>query len=264
MMRKRYLLPIRIALSGWAALAVSATAEEKSPLKIDAPETTITRQQADSILGELREMRLLLEKLVKLQGTAPPAPAPPPPQIATVKLPPGAEMLGDKNAPLTIVEYIDLQCPFCKRYEEGAFAEIRKNLIDTGKLRYYSRDFPLEMHPFARKAAVAAHCAAEQGQFWRMREVLMTNGSNLAPDAIEGYAKTMGLDLSAFSSCFGSTKYDAQIRASVSEGSSVGVQGTPSFVIGKSTPEGVTGAVIVGALPYASIEAEIKKLDAAK
>ncbi len=224
-------------------------------------EPGITRQQVDSIPGELREMRLLLEKLVKVQGTHAPAAAPAPPTIVTVKLAPGVEMLGDRNAPLTMVEYLDLQCPFCKRYEEGAFAEIRKNLIDTGKLRYYSRDFPLEMHPFAMKAAVATHCAAEQGQFWRMREVLMTNGGSLSLDAIPGYAKAAGLDAAAFSSCFAGTKYDAQIRASMSEASSIGVQGTPSFVLGKSTPEGVTGAVIVGAVPYASIEAEVKKLE---
>jgi protein-disulfide isomerase len=113
-------------------------------------------------------------------------------------------MLGDQNAPLTVVEYIDLQCPFCKRFHDATFAEIRKNLIDTGKLRYYSRDYPLEMHPFAMKAAVATRCAAEQGQFWRMREVLVTNAANLAPDAILGYAKTAGLDTVAFGPCFAS------------------------------------------------------------
>lgn len=261
MIRKHHLLVLAISLAGCVALAAPPAANEKTPLRIDPAEAGITRQQADSILGELREMRLLLEKLVKQQGTAPAAPAPAPPQNVTVKLAPGAEMLGDKNAPLTMVEYIDLQCPFCKRYEDGAFAEIRKNLIDSGKLRYFSRDFPLDMHPYAMKAAVAAQCAGEQGQFWRMREVLLANGANLAPDAILAYAKAAGLDAAAFSSCFGSAKYDAQIRASISEGSSIGVQGTPSFVLGKSTPDGVTGAVIVGALPYASIEAEVKKLE---
>ena len=260
MIRKYRSYLLGIALAGGAALAATPAVDERVTLKTDPTEAGITRQQADSILGELREMRLLLEKLVKLQGV-PQAAAPTPAQNVTVRLAPGAEMLGDKNAPLTMVEYIDLQCPFCKRYEEGAFAEIRKKLIDTGRLRYFSRDFPLDMHPFALKAAVAAHCAAEQGQFWSMRKLLMTNGSNLAPDAILEYAKTAGLNPVPFNSCFGSTKYDTQIHAGMREGLSIGVQGTPSFVLGKSTHDGVTGTVIVGALPYGSIEAEVKKLE---
>ena len=260
MIRKYYLFAT--ALAACAAFAASPGKVQNAAVNSEPSEAGITRQQAEAILSELREIRLQLEKGIKLQGTAPTAAAPAPPVNVTVKIAPGTEMLGDKNAPLTMVEYIDLQCPFCKRYEEGAFAEIRKKLIDTGKLRYYSRDFPLDMHPHAMKAAAAAHCAGEQGQFWRMREVLMTNGANLAPDAILGYAKTAGLDAAAFGSCFSSAKYEPQIRASVSEGSAIGVQGTPSFVLGKSTPEGVTGAVLVGALAYASIEAEVKKLEA--
>src|SRR5207253_9995389 len=133
------------------------------------------------------------------------APSPAPVKV-NLKLAPGTVMLGDKNAPFTMVEYLDLQCAFCKRFEETTFTEIRKNLIDTGKLRYYSRDFPLDMHPFATKAAVAAHCAAEQGQYWRMREILMTNGANLSPDAILGHAKTAGLDTASFGSCVASSK----------------------------------------------------------
>ncbi len=259
MIRKYSLLTT--ALAAFTAFAASPATDENAPAKLETAETGITRQQGDAILTELREMRLLLDKLVKLPGAAPSAPAAPPVNV-TVKIAPGAEMLGDKNAPLTMVEYIDLQCPFCKKYDETTFAEIRKNLIDTGKLRYYSRDFPLDMHQYATKAAVAAHCAAEQGQFWRMREVLVTNAANLAPDAILGYAKTAGLDAGRFASCFASTKYDAAIRGGISEGSSVGVQGTPSFVVGKSTPDGVTGTVVVGAVPFASIEAELKKLEA--
>jgi protein-disulfide isomerase len=221
----------------------------------------ITREQADAILSELKEMRVLLEKLVGAQANArPPAPAPAP--VVSVKIPPETQMLGSKTAPYTMVEYIDLQCPFCKRFEETTFAQIRKNLIDTGKLRYYSREFPLmEIHPNAMKAAIATRCAAEQGQFWRMRETLVSNASNLAPDAIVGYAKTAGLDAAAFGTCFASTKYDAAIKDSIREGTTAGVQGTPSFVLGNSTPEGVTGSVVVGALPYAAIEAEMRKLD---
>jgi protein-disulfide isomerase len=249
------------AVTIFVAMGVALAGDKKAQAKQQAAAEGITREQADAILAELKEMRALLEKLVSVQAnTKPPAPAPPP--IVSVNVPPGTQMLGSKDAPYTMVEYIDLQCPFCKRFEEVTFAQIRKNLIDTGKLRYYSRDFPLtEIHANAMKAAVATHCAAEQDQFWKMRDLLVTNATNLGTDAIVGYAKTAGLNTDSFSTCLASTKYDNAIRESISEGTSAGVQGTPSFVLGKSTPGGVTGSVVVGALPYPMIEAEVRKLE---
>ncbi len=252
----------------WATIGIVGAASKKTPPKDQpapaaAPAEGITREQADAILGELKEMRALLEKLVSVQANARPSGpgAPGPPPVVSVKLPADAEMLGSKTAPYTMVEYMDLQCPFCKRFDDTTFAEIRKNLIDTGKLRYYSRDFPLDFHPFAMKAAVAAHCAAEQGKFWPMRQTLVTNAQNLSVDAIQSYAKTVGLDSGSFNGCLASNKYDAAIRASISEATQAGVQGTPSFVLGKSTPEGVTGTLVVGALPYPAFESEMKKLE---
>jgi protein-disulfide isomerase len=245
------------------ATGIATAGNKKQQAKETAPAPTadgITREQADAILSELKEMRALLEKLVSVQANARPA-APAPPPIVSVKIPADAQMLGSKTAPYTMVEYMDLQCPFCKRFEETTFAEIRKNLIDTGKVRYVSRDFPLDFHPFAMKAAVAARCAAEQGKFWPMRNLLVTNAADLSADAITRYAKTAGLDATAFSGCQTSNKYDAAIRDSVKEATTAGVQGTPSFVLGKSTPDGVTGTVIVGALPYPAFEAEMQKLE---
>lgn len=247
----------------FAALGIAAAAAKKEVKEAPVSPATdgITREQADDILKELKQMRALLEKLVSAQANGKPS-APAPPPIVSVKVPPDTQMLGSKDAPYTMVEYMDLQCPFCKRFDETTFAEIRKNLIDTGKLRYYSRDFPLDFHPFAMKAAIAARCAAEQGQFWPMRQTLVSNAANLSAEAIQGYAKSVGLDSAAFSTCIASHKYDAAIRDSLNEGTAAGVQGTPSFVIGKSTPNGVTGTLVVGALPYPAFEAEFQKLEA--
>jgi predicted DsbA family dithiol-disulfide isomerase len=89
----------------------------------------------------------------------------------------------------------------------------------------------------------------------------LENAANLAPDTIPVYAKTAGLDPAAFGSCFESAKYLDEIRAGVREGSSIGVQGTPSFVLGRSTREGVSGVLLVGAMPFTSFEAEVKKLE---
>src|SRR4051794_14292419 len=178
---------------GAMLIASAAIAADKKPKQADG----ISREQADAILSELKEMRGLLEKLVTAQANARPG-APSAPAMVSIKIPANSEMLGSKDAPYTMVEYMDLQCPFCKRYEDTTFSEIRKNLIDTGKLRYYSRDFPQDMHPFAMKAAVATHCAAEQGRFWQMRGLLVSNGSTLSADSIMNHAKTAGLDTAAF------------------------------------------------------------------
>src|SRR5438270_1906764 len=100
----------------------------------------ITRQQADQILNELRQIRQLLEKQEQ-HAAAAPAPQPAKVSRATVNLE-GVPMLGSKDAPLTIVKYTDYQCPFCQRFHVTSFAELKKNYIDTGKVRFYSRDLP--------------------------------------------------------------------------------------------------------------------------
>ena len=242
-----------------AAVAAWPATEDKAPPK-QPGSVTMTDDLAVSILDELRQIRLELEKLVKLQPAPQPQAAPAPPRIATAKLTPDIPVLGDRKASLMMIEFIDLQCPYCKKFEEGAFAEIRKNLIDTGKVRYYSRDFPLEMHSSATKAAIAAHCAAEQGKFWPFRGLLMSAGADVSPNAIASYAKASGINADALNSCLSSSRYEEAIRASVADAAAMGVQGTPTFLIGKSTAEGTTGTLVVGALPYASFEAEINRL----
>src|SRR5690348_3797998 len=101
-----------------------------------AQDSGITRQQADDILNELRQIRQLLER----QGKAQPQPQPqaqPEPTRAKLRLD-GFQMLGQKNAPLTVVEFTDYQCPFCQRFHVTTFSELKKNYIDTGKVRFYS------------------------------------------------------------------------------------------------------------------------------
>ena len=88
-------------------------------------------------------------------------------------------MLGDKNAPLTVVEFTDYQCPFCQRFHVTSYPDLKKNYIDTGKVRFYSRDLPLDFHANAMRAAQAARCANDQGQYWKMREIMSANPDKL-------------------------------------------------------------------------------------
>jgi len=217
----------------------------------------ITQQQSDEMLKELRAIRMLLEKLTTPQPQAPPGP--PQPTVGKVTNLKGYVM-GRPDAPLTMVEFTDLQCPFCRQFAITSFDEIKKNWIDTGKLRYFSRDFPLDFHAQAMPAARAARCAGEQGKFWEMRMALMRNANLLTADYITKTAGDLKLEARAFASCTGSTKFDAEIQAEMAEGAKLGVGGTPTFIMGRTTATAVEGPMMVGALPYAQFDAKLKAL----
>lgn len=215
----------------------------------------ITQQQSEEMLKELRAIRMLLEKLATPQQPQ----APPQPTIAKVTNLKGYSM-GKADAPLTMVEFTDLQCPFCRQFAITSFDEIKKNWIDTGKLRYISRDFPLDFHAQAMPAARAARCAGEQGKFWEMRMGLMRNANLLTAEYITKSASDLKLEPKAFAACAASTKYDAEIKAETAEGAKLGVGGTPTFIIGRTTATAVEGPMMVGALPYAQFDAKLKAL----
>ena len=209
------------------------------------------RQLNEEMLKELRQIRQLLERLTQ-QAPVPPSTA----RLTSLK----GFVLGRADAPLTMVEFTDLQCPFCREYASSTFDQIKKNWIDTGKLRYISRDFPLDFHPLALPAARAARCSGEQGKFWEMRLALMKNANLLSPDYITKTAADLKLDPAAFAACTATRKYDAEIEAETAEGAQLGITGTPTFVVGPTAPDSLEGPVIVGALPYAVFDAKLKQL----
>lgn len=222
------------------------------------------QQQNEQILNELKAIRQLLERLAGPIGGGVPAPvptAPAAPANDNVSLPSVTGiMLGKADAPLTMIEYTDLQCPFCRQFAITSFDEIKKNWIDTGKLRYISRDFPLDFHAQAMPAARAARCAGEQGKFWELRMALMKNANLLTADYIAKAAAELRLEPKAFAACAASTKYDAEIQAEMQEGARLGVGGTPTFIMGRTTATAVEGPMLVGALPYAQFDAKLKEL----
>src|SRR3954471_20182217 len=234
------------------AQAPQSSAPQSSAAQSAAPQTATVQQQNEEMLKELRAIRMLLEKL-----TTPDRPQQPTTGRVTNL---GGYAMGRDDAPLTMVEFTDLQCPFCRQFVLTSFDEIKKNWIDTGKLRYISRDFPLDFHAEAMPAARAARCAGEQGQFWEMRTTLMRNANLLTPDFITRTAAALTRDPKAFAACRGTTKYDAQILAEVQEGAALGVGGTPTFIIGRTTPTAVEGPMLFGALPYAQFDAKLKAL----
>lgn len=134
---------------------------------------------------------------------------------------------------VAIVEFTDFQCPFCAKHARETFPELRKQLIDSGKARYVSVNYPLErIHPAALRAAEAAECAGRQGQFWPMHERLFSDGTSIAADRLPDHAKALGLDGLQFDACMKSSDVEAQVRRDEQEGKRLGVQGTPAFFIG--------------------------------
>ncbi len=221
-------------------------------------EPGITRKQADEILNELRQIRQLLEKQGgKAQG------AQDQPVRAKVNLE-GTAMLGSKDAPYTMVEFTDYQCPFCQRFHSTVYPELKKNYIDTGKLRFYSRDLPLDFHANAMRAAMAARCARDQGKFWELREMMSSNPDKLDMENVLADAGALKMDVNAFKTCVTSEKYKDAVQSDVMEAMRIGANGTPAFVLGKSTPEGVDGELVVGALPFVVFDGKLKELEAGK
>jgi protein-disulfide isomerase len=175
---------------------------------------------------------------------------------------------GQADAPLTLVEYTDYQCPYCARHSKSVLPQLVKNFIDTGKVRYVLRDFPLtSIHPHAAKAHEAAHCAGDQGKYWELHDRLFAHPKELQADKLAGHATAVGVaDATAFQACLDSGKYEAQTKAGVTEGTKIGVRGTPSFALGRTEANGTVKAVklIRGAQGVPVFEDQIQALLAAK
>ncbi|MFC1654061.1 DsbA family protein [Patescibacteria group bacterium] len=166
-----------------------------------------------------------------------------------------AYAFGDENAPVTLVEFTDFECPFCKRYTDETFVQIVENYVDTGKVRYIMRDLPLSFHPNAKPAALAARCAGDQGKYKEMHSLLFENQDKWSVgdsgEKFASYAVELGLNTTDFSSCVESDKFAEAIDADLELAAKVGASGTPSFF--------VNGTSLVGAQPYAAFEKLIEE-----
>ncbi len=157
---------------------------------------------------------------------------------------------GDADASVTIVEFSDFECPFCGRYYNQAYKQIKENYIDAGKVKYVFRDFPLGFHAKAQKASEAAECAGDQGAYWDMHDRLFENSQKLSVEDLKEHAKALGLDSAEFDDCLDSGKYEDEVKKDLADGAAAGVTGTPAFF--------VNGKKISGAQPYSAFEAAIE------
>ena len=165
-------------------------------------------------------------------------------------------ILGKNNAKVTMIEFSDFECPFCKRYFDETLSQIIKEYVDTGKVKLYYRHFPLDFHPAAMPAALASECANEQDKFWEYHDKIFAEQDKIAGKTadvitaqLKSFAQKLGLNASRFNNCLDNAKYQANVDADLNDARTAGVSGTPTFFI--------NGKRIVGAQPYVSFKALI-------
>lgn len=151
---------------------------------------------------------------------------------------------GPKNAPITIVEFSDYQCPYCQLWHTEVLPRLMAEY--AGKIRFIYRDFPLSGHPEAQPAAEAANCAGDQEAYWEFQDAIFSNQYGYGRSAYEQYASDLGLDADEFTACLDSRRHQAEVMADYSDGLRLGVQSTPTFFI--------NGTQIVGAQPYETFQ----------
>jgi protein-disulfide isomerase len=232
---------------GGGSTSIAGTAEEEG----GGSDTVAPTQQAPSG-GD-----------AALTPAAPQPAAPPPARVESISLD-GAITKGKQDAPVKMVEFSDFQCPFCKRHFDETLEQIEKEYVSTGKVQYVYKHYPLDFHPNAKPAAVAAECANEQGKFWEYHDVLFekqtqweTQDANASATTFKTFATGLKLDMNKFNSCLDSNKYVEKVDKELQEGSTYGVSGTPTFYIGNEQ-EGYTQ--IVGAQPFTTIRQTIDQL----
>ena len=195
-----------------------------------------SRADVEALTKEVESLKAAQAQLAKQVGGARPQ-QPPRALPASIDLT-GTPFKGSATATIALVEYSDYECPYCIRHFSQVMPQIQQAYIDTNKIRYMFRDFPIdELHPQSIRGHVAAHCATEQGKFWPMHDRLFTKAGSHTPDELAKRANEIGLNPAAFGACMAADKYSAAIRQSTAFAISLGASGTPFFVVGKFDPK---------------------------
>jgi len=155
-------------------------------------------------------------------------------------------VLGNPNAKVTIVEFSDYECPYCKAFDLGTYKKLKQKYIDTGLVKFVYRDFPFTFHKYAQKSAEAAECAGEQDKYYEMHDKLFILGVEGGINEYKKYAEDLGLNSSEFNECLDSGKMAVETNKDMLDGQLAGVTGTPAFFI--------NGVNIVGNQPISEFE----------
>ena len=178
------------------------------------------------------------------------------------------EIGGNRNAGVVLIEFADYECPYCRQFANGTMKQIERDYIDNGRIGFVFHDFPIESsHPHAFSAAVAALCASDQGHLWEMNHKLLAEPSALERNNLFRNAETIRLDMVKFDRCFSDEKTTIRLRQRMREAGEVGIDGTPTFVVGIRKPGSnkIKGLrMIEGAYPYDVFKATLDMLIASQ
>lgn len=146
--------------------------------------------------------------------------------------------MGENDAVVTLVEFSDYHCPFCKRHATTVMVQLQEEYIDTGKVRFVMREYPISnLHPRAEAAAAAALCAGDQDNYWGMHDALFSDQKATTDEDFQAMATGLELDMAAFNECMSTNKFKEQIKADQAAAQKLGITGTPSFVLGLTDPD---------------------------
>ena len=240
-------LLISLLISPCASIAEETPARTEQQMLLEG--LNQLTQEIKALRQEMKELRGAVKDMSQ-KVNSPRAAATRPPVKVDVLLGDGPA-LGDETATVGIVEFTDYQCPFCKRFHDQTFEKIKETYIDTGKIQYRVRDFPLDFHQEAKPAALAARCANQQGAYWTMHHELFVNQRSLGKNLYSTLAKKLELAEEEFSNCLNNPEQGKEVEASLNYGKSIGVRGTPNFHIGRIQDGKLVQATrISGAQPF--------------
>ncbi len=208
-------------------LSLSALAADTETLKKEIAELKAGQAAMQNDLAEIKKLVQQSGRVAKTSTFKP--------QDVSIA---GAAMKGNADAPVTIIEFSDYQCPYCKRHAERTMPSLVEKYVETGKVKLVMKETPIEsIHPLAMGASQAALCAGDQDKYWEMHDIIFANYKKLSPDELKGYAAEIGLDSSDFDNCLDTAKYEKRVKEHMSTGRKLGVRGTPGFVVGLTDPK---------------------------
>lgn len=199
-----------------------------------------TKEEIIELKAQVTEMQKDLAEIKKLLEEGARAPARGAPagfKEQTVSID-DSPFKGSEDAPVTIIEYSDYQCPYCARNYREVLPLITKQYIDTGKVKFVMREYPLPtLHKNAMAMSSAALCAGNQGKYWEMHNLLFENQKKGDDESLKAHAASLQLDTQAFNDCLTSKETADQVRTDMASGAKLGMSGTPGFFIGATDPK---------------------------
>ncbi len=245
-------LPPRLRAALVLAAALGIMTSEGCRMRMDG------RDEVRRLHARVDSLAVTVAGLVALSGTGASAR-----ESLTMPLVEGAPTTGAADAPVTMIEFTDYQCPYCRKHALEVWPSINRTFIERGKVRYVVKDLPLvEIHPDARELARAARCAAlvSPAKYWPFRDSLFSDPGGMHLDSVHHLARTLGIEVGAFAACLRSEHPGLAVDADRALAGQLGVSGTPTFVVGR-TPEvggSLTGTVVRGAASLEELSALIE------